>query len=79
MTSKKKNEYIVPFKGAKLSKSEANKAGFGILTGFIGIIIALVLFGTSHKFYSIILVGIFAGVGFLGFGYLRKRKSTKKT
>jgi len=34
---KEKDDYVVLFRGAKLSKCEANKAGLGIIFGVIGI------------------------------------------
>jgi uncharacterized membrane protein len=74
VNQKEKNEYIVPFKGAKLNKREANQTGFGIIAGVVGMVAAFTVFGTSHKLYSIILVGLFAVIGFLGYGYFQKRK-----
>jgi len=79
MKEKDSDEYFVPFKGAKLKKDEANQAGVGIIAGIIGIVMAMMFFGTDHKLYSLILVGIFVGVGFFGYGYLRKVIKSKKT
>jgi len=79
MKEKDKDNYVVPFKGAKLKKAEANQAGFGIIAGIIGAVLALMVFGTENKIYSLLIVCVFAGVGFFGYGFIRKSKTIKKT
>ena len=79
MRPENKDKYIVPFKGAKLDKHEANQIGFGIIAGLIGIVLALILFGRDHEIYSLILIGLFSCVGFFGYGFLKKNKKAKKT
>ncbi len=79
-TSKEKKEgYVVPFRGAKLNKHEANQTGFALIAGIIGIILALTIFGKDNKLYSLILIGLFSGIGFFGYGFLSKNKKQKKT
>ena len=46
---------------------------------FVPIVLALMIFGKDHKLYSMIMVGLFSGVGFFGYGFLKKIKETKKT
>ena len=79
MKPKDNDEYFLPFKGAKLNKGEANQTGFGIIAGLIGIALPLMIFGTDHKFYSLMLVIVFAVLGYFGYGYVKKRKKAKKT
>ena len=66
------DELVVPFKGGKLNKDQANKTGVAIIFGIIGILISLAFFGKDHRFYSFILGGIFAAVGFFGFNFYKK-------
>jgi prolipoprotein diacylglyceryltransferase len=73
------DEYVVPFKGAKVNRDKANQAGFGIIGGFIGVVLSLIIFGADHKSYSLILAGAFAGLGLFGYAYLRRIKKSKKT
>ena len=75
----KDKAHIVPFRGAKLNKSEANQTGFAIVAGIVGIILALTIFGKDNKFYSLILVGLFSGIGFFGYGFLSKNNKRDKT
>lgn len=74
-----RDENIVPFKGAKLNNFTANQAGVGIFGGIIGVLFALIIFGTDHKIYSLIIVCIFAGLGFFGYGFLKQLKIQKRT
>lgn len=59
----KKDEYITNFIGAKLKRREENQAGFSILSGIVGILIAILIFGSDKKLYNVILSCIFAGFG----------------
>lgn len=64
MKSKEKNDYIVLFKGAKLSKREANKVGLSIIFGIIGIVISIATVGTNNKNIGFMIIAIFALVGY---------------
>ena len=44
LDEKPEEQYVIPFKGAKLSKREANKIGLGLLLGFAGAMVSF-LFG----------------------------------
>ena len=79
-SNKEKDEaHIVPFRGAKLNKREANQTGFAVVAGIVGIILALIIFGKDNKLYSLILVGLFSGLGFFGYGFLSKNNKRDKT
>lgn len=49
MSDKEKDDYVVLFRGAKLSKREANKAGLGLLCGFVGSIISILTYGSKKS------------------------------
>ena len=67
MNDKEKDDYVVLFGGAKLSKREANKVGLSLLCGFIGSIISI-LTGTDNRFLTgvILLASAFIGYFVLG-------------
>lgn len=73
------DEYVVPFKGAKLKLKDAHQIGAGIISGCLGIIVALIIFGARHKTYSILLVTLFACVGFFGYRRLVTSSKPKET
>jgi|GEM_PF-3094746 len=79
MNQKDNDEYFVLFKGAKLNRNQATQTGFGIIAGLIGFALCLIIFGTNHKLYSLILITIFAGIGFFGHGYVKEIKKSRKT
>ena len=64
MAQNNRDDYVVLFKGAKLSKQEANKVGLGIICGVIGIVISLFTLGVENKFVSLIIISIFALFGY---------------
>ncbi len=68
MNKKEKDDYIVLFQQAKLSKHEANKVGLGLIFGVIGVIICAIFLGPDHKFIGITLCIIFAIIGYLWVG-----------
>jgi len=57
----KNDDYIVYFKGAKLSKRNANKVGLTLIFGFIGAIIAA--YTTQNKTIGYVIVFLFILVG----------------
>jgi threonine/homoserine/homoserine lactone efflux protein len=67
MNKREKDNYVVLFKGAKLSRREANKVGLGIIFGVIGIFISIVV-GVESKLIASILIFTFAAVGYLVIG-----------
>jgi len=64
MENKEKNDYIVLFMGAKLSKREANKVGLSIMFGIIGIVISMATVGTNNRTIGFTIVAIFALLGY---------------
>lgn len=64
---KEKDNYVVLFKGAKLSKREANKVGLGVVFGVIGIFVSIVA-GVKNNLIAFILILIFAAVGYFIIG-----------
>ena len=73
----KKDDYLVLFQGAKISKREANKVGVGILFGIIGILGTHYIQIGQAKIINYIVIFIFSLVGYLWVGNkLFKNKST---
>lgn len=68
MSKKPKDEYVVLFRGAKLSKKEANKAGLGLIFGLLGAIISAFFFGPEHKILSVIIITVLAAIGYFWVG-----------
>jgi len=60
---KDKNDYIVLFKGAKLSKRQANIVGLCIFFGLIGIFVSFLFTGWKNKSigYGIIIIFVIIG------------------
>jgi hypothetical protein len=79
--SKKKenNNYVVPFKGAKLSKLEANKVGVAIIFGIVGAFIASINPFMKGKFTGLLIISISAGVGYFLIGNMifKDKKNSK--
>jgi hypothetical protein len=67
MTDKEKDDYVVLFRGAKLSEREANKVGLGLLCGFIGSIIYILTYG-SNKFLGALIAFVCAFIGYFVLG-----------
>jgi hypothetical protein len=68
MNKKSKDEYIVLFQGVKIYKREANKVGIGIIFGFVGALISVLILGVEYKIAGVIICSIFAAVGYFGIG-----------
>jgi len=69
MNKKKENDdYLVLFKGAKLSKREANKVGVGIIFGIIGILISIFIPLVKSKIVDYAIILIFVVVGYYWIG-----------
>ena len=73
MDKKDKNNYIVLFKGIKLSKREANKVGLAIIFGFVGILMSIFITGGRNRALDLLIIFTFAGIGyFLGSRFFKK-------
>ena len=68
MSDKEKDDYVVPFRGANLSKREANKVGLGLLCGFIGITISILTYGTDNRFLTGVTLLACAFIGYFVLG-----------
>ena len=68
MAENKRDDYVVLFKGAKLSNLEWKKVSLGIIFGFIGIVISLFTIGAENKIVSLIIISIFALFGYFVLG-----------
>jgi hypothetical protein len=63
MIKKNDDDYYILLKGAKLNKREANKAGVGIIFGFIGAVTANVL-PISGRVAAFLIIAAFAITGY---------------
>ena len=68
MTKSSDDDYIVVFQMAKLSKLQAKKVGIGALSGLVGMVFCLLIFGGDYKILSIIVIGIFLFIGYFLIG-----------
>ncbi|MCQ9207739.1 MAG: hypothetical protein NG740_07665 [Omnitrophica bacterium] len=75
MDNKDKNNYVVLFKGTKLSRREANKVGLGIVSGVIGIFVSIIA-GIKNNHIAFILILIFVAVGYFVVGNKIFKKKT---
>lgn len=67
------NDYVVLFKGVKLSKCEANSIGLGIIFGIAGILVAIFTPIAKVKFLAYVFIAVFSVLGyFLGIKLFRK-------
>ena len=60
---KDKNDYIVLFKGAKLSKRQANIVGLCIIFGAVGIFVSFLVTGWKNKTIDYVIIIIFVIIG----------------
>ena len=61
-------EYVILFKGAKLSKRQANKVGFGLIVGFVGALVSVGIFGHDNRLAALAVASVFALIGYFGLG-----------
>ena len=74
MDKKETDDYIVLFKGAKLSKPQANKVGFSLIVGFVGALISVGIFGRDNRLAALAVASVFAFIGYFGLGNRLFRK-----
>jgi hypothetical protein len=72
MPNKRVDEYIVPFKGAKLKKRLANQVGFALICGMISAVVVIPTIGTIYPLLSKGLVLVLTVVAFLLYGHWMK-------
>ena len=68
MIKNSKDDYIVLFKGVKLSRREANKVGFSLILGFAGAILSVLSLGPENKLLSLIICAVLAAIGYFWLG-----------
>ena len=65
MSEKEKDDYVVPFKGAKLKQSQATRVGFSIIFGFGAAFLLVPTIGDNSPLITKILVISAAVLGFI--------------
>jgi len=76
----KDDDYKVSFRGATVSKFEANKIGLAFLFGVIGVFISFFFFGAHNDKATFIVAIIFAAIGYFVVGniiFKRKKRTSK--
>ena len=69
MSEEKKDDYVVSFSGAKLSRIQANRVGFTIICGFVAAIVLVPTIGDDSPLLTKVLV---MGIAILGFTLFRR-------
>ena len=70
MSEEDKDDYIVSFGGAKLSRIQANRVGFTIICGFVAAIILVPTIGDDSPLLTKVLV---IGISILGYALFRRK------
>ena len=74
MNKQDNNDYVVLFKDAKISRRQAKRVGFGLIFGFVGVLISVGIFGPDNRLAALVIALLFALIGYFGLG---KRLSGK--
>jgi hypothetical protein len=65
---------MVLFGRVKLSKAQLNRLGFGLIFGFVGLLISIGTMGRDNRLASLVIALVFAFIGYFGLGNRRSRK-----
>jgi hypothetical protein len=68
MSDKKTDDYVVPFSGAKLNRSQANRVGFTLLCGFVAAIVLVPTISDRSPLLAKVLVIAAVILGYLLYG-----------
>ena len=68
MIKNSNDNYIVLFKGTKLSRREANKVGLSLIVGFGGAILSVLCLGPENKLLAFIICAVLAAIGYFWLG-----------
>ncbi|MGZ8436118.1 MAG: hypothetical protein ACXW6T_17735 [Candidatus Binatia bacterium] len=68
MSEEEKDDYVVLFRGAKLSRSQANRVGFTVICGFVTVIVLVPTIGDTLLTKLLVI-----GVTILGFSLFRRK------
>ena len=70
MSEDKKDDYVVLFRSAKLSRIQANRVGFTIISGFVAAIVLVPTIGDDSPLLTKVLV---IGITILAFTLFRRK------
>jgi hypothetical protein len=62
------DDYMVLFGGVKISKRKAKQVGFGLIFGFVGVLISIGIFGPDNRLAALVIALLFAFIGYFGLG-----------
>ena len=68
MNKQDDSDYVVLFKGAKISRRQAKQVGFGLVFGFVGVLISIGIFGPDNRLAALVIALLFAFIGYFGLG-----------
>jgi hypothetical protein len=68
------SEYVVLFGGVRLSRAQLNRLGFGLIFGFVGLLISIGIIGRDNILPSLVVALIFAFIGYFALSKKRYRK-----
>ena len=74
MKGTKNTERRVGFQGAHLGNLEANRVGFALIFGILGIVITETTIGTPNKYISFALAFTIAAIGYYAATKIFKKK-----
>ncbi len=68
MNRQDNNDYVVLFKDAKISRRQAKQVGFGLIFGFVGVLISIGIFGPDNRLAAFVIALLFAFIGYFSLG-----------
>jgi hypothetical protein len=68
MNKQDNNDYVVLFRGAKISRRQAKRVGSGLILGFVGALISIGVLGPDNKIAALVVAGVFTFIGYFGLG-----------
>jgi hypothetical protein len=71
MSDKKNDDYVVPFSGVKLNRSQANRVGFTLVCGFVAAIVLIPTISENSPLLAKVLVFAAGILGYLFYGRWR--------
>ena len=74
MNKKDNDDHIILFRGLKMTRRRGKQLGYGLVFGFVGVLISIGIFGPGNKFAALVVILVFAFIGFFG---LTKKLSGK--
>lgn len=74
---KEKDDSMFIFQGTKLNSFEAKQTGIGIISGIIGIVLAVIIFESENKILNMIFIFICSAIGYFGYGLLQNNRRDK--